>query len=739
MVKWMRAAWRGRPLQELLWLVPVIGVGAAVKLASYRNFINPEGGFFFDSPDSYDHLRHIMLGVRNFPSISLFDTYAGYPVGTGHIWAPLYDYLFAALAFSLGLDKPAIETLCFFSGPFLFAVSGILLFVVVRRLFGSLPGALAAVTVFTFHPALVSHSLPSNFDHHLLELIICILFLALPLLEQSYRFKPSRLVAASTLVVASLFLWRGSTLYWLMSFCAVVFRAVLERNRPLAASYAKVFLLSSLTLALYCSFDPLGLSRGVSFILISWFQPFLLAGCAAALAAVAFVPGRLILLAIVPAALSGGALLAFTPLVSLFSQFRETVQFMFGFGDPWLSSIDELGGTFTTYGFVDAVTYLTVGYFIAPVAVILAFVTWRRRREGNALLLHFVAWSPLAALAVVYRYAPYSAIVVSLATAFLVSLIWLRAGRRRWVYGALLLTTTLAPSLRISGEAIRNAPIPQIRRGLFGPRGTLTWIKNNTPVTSHYLDPARVPEYGILADWDLGSFISYGAERPAVATPFGWETHGFFEQAAFFAALSQEKALEIAAANRVRYVLVSGMRNPDLYHAIAASGERRRRLPAGTVAQRFSPADSVYYRLFFQDGGSYRFPDGYRRASGAFRLVHESDLTVGTPPAAGMPQSLYKVFEIVSGARITGKTSPSTVVDLSLALASGRGRRFTYRDVVNSDDRGEYSFRVPYATGVRQGAVEAASSYVIRAAGRELCTATVSDEQVKRGATISAD
>ena len=28
-----------------------------------ETFVNPEGGFFFDSPDSYDHLRHILLGA----------------------------------------------------------------------------------------------------------------------------------------------------------------------------------------------------------------------------------------------------------------------------------------------------------------------------------------------------------------------------------------------------------------------------------------------------------------------------------------------------------------------------------------------------------------------------------------------------------------------------------------------------------------------------------------------------
>lgn len=728
---------RKLPFRALIFLLIVVISGVAVRLASFANLIKPEGGFYFYNPDSYDHLRHIMLGIQQFPSLTLYDRYAGYPVGTGHVWAPLYDYLFTVVAYCLGLDKPAIETLCFFSGPFLYAVSIFLLFLVMRRLFDSTPGALAAAIVFTFHPALISYSLPMNFDHHVVEPVLCLLFISLPFLEDDNGFSPGRLLAGATLFVAALFFWRGSTLFWGFSFGAVLLRSTMGNNRRLAAAYGKLFLLASCMLALYCLFDPFGLRRGVSLVLISWFHPLMLAGFAAALFVFAYVSHRIITRVLVPALVIGLFLIPFTPIVTFLYKLKEAVQFMFGIGDPWLSSINEMGGTFTTYGILDGVTYLTVGYFIAPIAAILAIVKWKQNRERNPLLLHFVAWYPLAFLAWVYRYALYSAITTAMATACLVSIIWLRlAGAQRLVSVILLVLVTVVPSLKLSAEAIHSTVGPHVRYGLFGPKGTIDWIKNNTPVTSHYLNPIIEPEYGILADWDLGSYIYYGAERPSLATPFGWETHGFFEHAAFFATASPDKAIELAKTNKIKYVLTTWRRPQKTYHDIALSGEAKGKIPTGTVSKKLFELDSMYYRLFYQDGGGYLFPDGYRRAVGTFRLVFESDYPGGLVPSTGVMQSYYKLFEIVPGAIIKGITTPHKDVVISLKLSTGRGRPFEYRDTKQADNTGEYFFRVPYATTTRQGDTQSVSGYLISISGEDLQNVSVSEEQVVNGKTI---
>ncbi|HEY6838553.1 MAG TPA: hypothetical protein VI389_07420 [Geobacteraceae bacterium] len=724
-----------RSLPELLALLVVVATGVAVRLYSAANLRKPDGGYFFYNPDSYDHLRHIALWMRQFPSLSLHDTYVGYPVGTGHIWAPLYDYLFAALARSLSLDKPAVEALCFFSAPVLYAACIVLLYAIVRRLFASPVAALAGAIVFTFHPALISYTLPMNFDHHVLEPIICLLFLALPFLEKNDTFSPARLTLGAFLFVTSLFFWRGSTVFWGLSFGAVLVRVACERNRRLAASYARLFLVAAAMLAVYCLFDPLGLRRGVSLVLISWFHPLVLAGCAGILAACAYLPRQVLLRLVLPTLVGAAALVPLTPFAPLLRKFSEAAQFMFGIGDPWLATINELKGTFTTWGFVDGVQYLTVGFLLAPVAVILAILGWRRHR--NPFLLHLVAWYPLTLLAFVYRYALYSAIVVALATAGITTFLQLRlTGEKRLVSVALLVALTCGPSLPLTWETMHAAVSPEVQYGLLGPGGVMAWVRANTPVTSHYLDQAGTPEYGILADWDMGSYIYYEGERPALATPFGWETHGFFEHAAFFATTSPDRAMEIVAANRVKYVLATWNRNQNDYHAIALGAQKRGNIPPGTIDARLSSVDSTYYGLFLQDGSGYLFPDGYRRGLGQCRLVFESDYQGGVIPATGVSQSYYKLFEVVKGAVIRGKTLPRAQVSLSLDLVTGRGRAFTYQDTVLAGDDGTFSCRVPYATATRQGATQAAPSYLISTPGERPRRVSVTEKQVMRGDTV---
>lgn len=71
------------------WVALFLGmVAMAVRCLPWHNFLGRDGGYLFYGPDSYDHLRRITLGVAAFPRIPLFDSYYGYPVGTGQIWSP---------------------------------------------------------------------------------------------------------------------------------------------------------------------------------------------------------------------------------------------------------------------------------------------------------------------------------------------------------------------------------------------------------------------------------------------------------------------------------------------------------------------------------------------------------------------------------------------------------------------------------------------------------------------------
>src|SRR6266568_3707254 len=92
----MKKSWNA---WEMACLV-ACAVGAfLIRSTTYHDLIGPRGELLFLDPDSYDHLRRVTLGLAEFPKIPAFDSYYGYPVGTGQVWSPFFDYLISALLF----------------------------------------------------------------------------------------------------------------------------------------------------------------------------------------------------------------------------------------------------------------------------------------------------------------------------------------------------------------------------------------------------------------------------------------------------------------------------------------------------------------------------------------------------------------------------------------------------------------------------------------------------------------
>ena len=247
-----------------------------LRCFSFPEFVNPGGGFYFYSIDSYDHLRRITLGVKNFPAVPAYDYYAAYPAGLGQVWAPLFDYFISALCLLLGGSRELIEGVCFFTPPFLAAASVVAVFFAARASFGT-AAAVVAAFVLALHPGSVSYSIPMNFDHHSVEPLIVLLLFSLPLMDK----KGGALARSSFLLwVASLllclFTWRGSTIYWGFSFVSILGRCLVADDRRQARSFAGVYLVAAALLSLYCLFDPWGNAGGFSFGVISWFHTALL-------------------------------------------------------------------------------------------------------------------------------------------------------------------------------------------------------------------------------------------------------------------------------------------------------------------------------------------------------------------------------------------------------------------------------------------------------------------------------
>jgi dolichyl-diphosphooligosaccharide--protein glycosyltransferase len=260
----------------------------------------------------------------------------------------------------------------------------------------------------------------------------------------------------------------------------------------------------------------------------------------------------------------------------------------------------------------------------------------------------------------------------------------------------------------------------------------LDWLRERTPRTSYFQQPVTRPEYGVLSSWGIGAYISTLGQRPTVATNFGWETHGLHESTAFMSGVDPEAVDRIAAANNVRYVVMSHNEDLERSHAIAGQG-RFGKHNGGTAAAGFNPLQSVYVQLYYHDGASYQLPGGVRRAMGAYRLVYESKNGVAV---AGLGMlSYYKVFERVPGVRFRVKAPRGTPVELSLSLVGRNGRTLLYHDQVETDASGAAELVVPYSTEEPSGDFTPFGGYAV-SVGKNKMTVKITDNEIRQGVVV---
>ncbi len=711
-------------------------LGVFIRTAAFRNFINPGGGFYFYNVDSYDHLRRVTLGVHSFPHVPIFDSYAGYPSGMGQIWAPLYDYVLSALCVLLGGSRVTIETVCFFANPFYAALTIVMIFLVAKRAFSSDVAGLAAAFFLAVNPGHISGSIPMNFGHHVFEPIVILMLFGLPFLERDDRLHLKGKLVAALVLVLTIFMWRGSTVYWGMAFATVLVRAVVSHNRKLSVDYAAAFALASAIIASFCLVNPWGTAGGFNFAVISWFHVTALGVCSGILAFFGGLGERKTFPYYATGACVAFLLALFLPPVrSILSQVLTGITFLRGGGDPWLESNREMHGVFSRHDFLFSAGYLTAAWFAVPVSAALAFLKWNRDGRRDRFLITLVMWSPVMLLGLVIRYAVIAAVIASLAGGYLVSLAWQRwKGNGQRAATILLVLAFLVPSYTHYAITLKDDLPPYMKYGLFGGTGVLNWIRNNTPKTSYYLNPYSRPEYGILANWDLGAQIYHVAQRPAMATAFGWEAHGFYEENAFMATPDQEAALQIVKENGIRYIMLNSFIKFRGIYAIALDGERKGRLRPG-ISGSGDPEQSMYERLMYYDGSAHKTGSGFVSALRNYRLLFETDY--GSMGWAGGRLSHYKVFEAVAGATIRGKAEANGRVFVDMPVITSAGRIMYFHDETAADGKGGFSFTVPYATGTVQGGSAALGAYTVSGRGMNERKVSISEEDVRSGRTIN--
>jgi len=411
-----------------------------------------------------------------------------------------------------------------------------------------------------------------------------------------------------------------------------------------------------------------------------------------------------------------------------------------GGGDPWLDSISELRPMLFPQGKLDlwhATETLSLLYWLFPLLFVPLFNRWKRSgyRQFSSCLafsLFVTFWAiPLFR----ERYIHLAAVAMALGGGFLATIIGERIVMPGKKGGTTLLAgvVTLLLLAPVSGFLYHIPQMGLAESEQHDLPTALAWLRDMTPQTSFFSDPVNVPEYGVLADWGLGAYIDQVAQRPAVATNFGWETHGLFESAAYLTLIDPLAAETIARENRVRYLFLNQITGslPQL-RGIAEFGAAKGKYSEGALPP-FLPLETMYYRLYIQGGSAYEVAGKHVNALGNYRLLYDSPHGF-VDPVVG-PVSYYRIFERVAGAVVKGMAPAGSAVRIQLKLHGSTGRIVTYRDSTVANGEGRFMFRVPYATDRKTGDFMPEGAYLLEVGGSKVIV-RVTERDVAAGSGI---
>ncbi|NVN99875.1 MAG: glycosyltransferase family 39 protein [Geobacteraceae bacterium] len=717
-----------------------------LRIIPWRNFVDSTGSYLFYGPDSYDHLRRITLGLEEFPRIPMFDSYYGYPVGTGFIWSPFFDYVITCATLLSGGGTGTAHLIGFWVSPVLGGATVAVLYLATARLFGRLPAVVAAFFL-AFLPGHIVYTFASELDHHCVEPLLALAVLmsvsSLKTTDGSAAGRIPPWLLAAIFFVAALMLWRGSVIFWGMAVGGVLLQTfVLTRTKsedtsPLGRQGAFTCLSAALMLVPLCLIFGGSGGSGIKFNIVSWFHVILLLCSAAVIYLLSRRSPHGISLKVTISALV-------TATILLATIGREFVSGIFsglavvGRGDPWLDSISELRSMLFPSGSFDlmhSLETLSLAYWLFPLIFWKIYKSWRESKDLQAAV--FLVWSLSLWIMPLFRerYVHLAALPVAMAAGYAARAIHQilanRINRASAVaVSGILLLLFISPASSFLMN-LKNVMLP--RQEITDLPDALRYLRENTPVTSYYSNPTKTPEYGVLSEWGLGAYICYQAQRPTVATNFGWETHGLYESVSFLTASDPQFALDLLSRNRVRYLLLSDI-SASLPNFRKIALQEKSPYKVEISKSGFKPLATIYYRLYIQDGSAFKVGDADLPALSGYRLVHET-ASGNIDPVVGNV-SHYKIFEKVPGALIVGAVSPSSRVFLQASFKSSSGRVLTYTDWVDAEKDGQYSFRMPYSTTGNNGDLVPVGSCTISTGTRRF-TVDVSESEVMAGSRIN--
>lgn len=733
----------------------------------WENFITRDGVYLLEA-DNYEHLRKVTIVLNNFPWFPSYDYYMGYPVGTANITNPFFDLMLAfivrtLLVFYGGLY--AVDKLIAVLPPFLGMLAVFPFFLWVREPFGS-RRALVASLVLVLMPSHIFTTMVGRPDNELAEpLAAAVLFylyaLSLRRLSGTGGLR-AYLVPALTGLAAfmSILFWRGAVLWWVVigghTFLMMVFGRK-ELWRSFWKNGVVIFGVTAVCAFVYSLIDPFNVRPGFNFNMVSWFHLIVAVLTAAGLWATALFlrereKGRSFGVSLLyGAGIMAASLIIFAIIApGFFRGIFEGTQVVGG-GNVWTKTIAQYRPLLTDdagrFSLSAPLRASTAFLFLAPLVLIVLSLPGRLKKSGPAYSFFVLSgWTLLLLSLVNGRYENvFTMTVAACGGVFLASIYNLVKRRFGAVAGVLaggvMATATAVILLYPSIPFYRGLTMSQPFLVKGDLEDTLYWMKSATPATSHFLEPWKKPEYGVMARWEFGGWIEHMAQRPSVATVYGMETHGLIESAAFFLATDEKEFLDIIDRNNVRYFILSKTLGALPEYAAILGQDSSGYLvtkpdetgnPVWVTGEKFFKL--VQTGLYMLDGQSAETPIPFKGIGGV-RLVYESPSASDVRGFAGEIKQ-FKVFERVKGAKLVGRARPGEKVVLVGTVVTNQGRSFQTIRETTADSTGRFVIQAWYPT-VNQGefktGVDGAYILKIGNAGKGLL---VSEDDVINGAVL---
>lgn len=663
-------------------LAVILGVGFFLRFA-HGYLRQTVLGITFITPDPYYHVRRIVLAAQHFPHLPTFDYYLSYPTGAHCIWPPLYDFLCAMLAFVIGFGNPSVELIEFVAAvyPVFFALAVIALtYFIGKAVFNEYVGIIAAATL-SFLPANVIFSNFGFTDHHIAESFSLLLILYCTFLGAN---NVKKFILLGISIGIALLLWQGSILFAGFIFLYLFF----SRARY---QYAFVAYILPIFMILPFSLGSQYIGGYFAYRGLSLLHIVLLGGMGLFIFLKYQIANRKILYAV-----SGIGTILF--IAFIFSRVKEAFNVVAK--NPWTETIVGYQSLISVMeGYIKMTTVNELFgrlYFLWPLLTIL--LARDKSVKHRSLIIYLViAIGIFNFLVTQYSiwFVPFYALLIGYLLYFIYNFLRERlSGQLKFLIVPLIgiiLYVGFQPVIVRYRFTFENMPT-------LSEYGAYLWLRDSTEVTSHFAEPTKEPEYGVMSFYKHGHMIIYLSQRPAIANNFGKDAPNFDIPNRFMLSETEEAANKILSDYKARYIyldhnlyelyLAAKFLNLDpryyfeMYSTVTDEGR-----PTTALTLKPQTLNTVYYRLIRFNGCRVYIDDTlYIQPIRHSRLVYVSPT-----------ERPIKIFEFVKGAKIAGRIRPKVPV-LFFTPVNVSDLSFVWADSLMSDAEGNFIITSPYAT-----------------------------------------